>query len=357
MYSLDDYDFDLPPSLIAQQPASRRDQARLMTLNRASGACRHHRFFELPDLLSPGDLLVLNNTRVVPARLLGRKATGGRVEVLVLDYAGGLAARPPEGEFVSDCLLKTSKRPRPGTVIHFGDQLQAEVIASREAIHTLRFTFQGDFEALLERMGEMPLPPYIRRTDADPSAAADRRRYQTVYAKQAGAVAAPTAGLHFSDSLLAALAARGIPTVEITLHVGYGTFLPVRVDDIRAHRMHAERFTIAPAAAARINRHRRDGGRVIAVGTTCVRSLEYAADERGALKAGGGQNDLFIYPGHRFRIVDGMITNFHLPRSTLFMLVSAFMGLDRMKALYAAAMAAEMRFYSYGDASLLWRPR
>jgi S-adenosylmethionine:tRNA ribosyltransferase-isomerase len=353
MFALDDYDYDLPETLIAQHPARRRDQSRLMTLARIRGEVRHHHFFELPELLCANDLLVLNNTRVIPARLCGRKETGGRVEVLILDYAGGTAAQSNEGEFVSDCLLKASKRPRPGTRIHFTDHLQAEVLASRAEIHTLRFVFQGDFDALLERTGEMPLPPYIRRPDPAASAAVDRQRYQTVYARQAGAVAAPTAGLHFSDALLEDLAARGTQTVEITLHVGYGTFLPVRVEDIRQHRMHAERFSITPEAAAQINRHRRRGGRVIAVGTTCVRSLEYAADENGDLKSGGGQNDLFIYPGYRFRIVDGMLTNFHLPQSTLLMLVSAFAGRASVLAAYREAVARQYRFFSYGDAMLI----
>ena len=354
MYTLDDYDFDMPEALIAQHPVNRRDQSRLMTLHRRRGDCGHHHFYELPDLLGAGDLLVLNNTRVVPARLFGCKATGGKVEVLVLDYAGGLAAQRTEGQFVSDCLVKASKRPHPGSRLFFDDHLQAEVLASRAEIHTLRFTYAGgDFAARLAQAGEMPLPPYIRRSGNGESAANDQQRYQTVYAKQAGAVAAPTAGLHFSEVLLERLADRGVQAVELTLHVGYGTFLPVRVDDIRQHRMHAENFTIAPEVADRINRHRRQGGRIIAVGTTCVRSLEFAADDDGRLKAGSGRNDLFIYPGHRFRMVDGMITNFHLPRSTLLMLVAAFAGRENILAAYRAAVARQYRFFSYGDAMLI----
>ncbi len=354
MYTLDDYDFDMPEALIAQHPVKRRDQSRLMTLHRRRGDLGHHHFFDLPELLGAGDLLVLNNTRVIPARLFGRKATGGKVEVLILDYAGGLAAQQTEGQFVSDCLVKASKRPQTGSRLFFNDHLQAEVLGSRAEIITLRFSYPGkDFAAWLAQAGEMPLPPYIRRADNGESAANDQRRYQTVYAKQAGAVAAPTAGLHFSEALLERLAARGVQTVELTLHVGYGTFLPVRVDDIRQHRMHAEYFAIAPEVAARINRHRRQGGRMIAVGTTCVRALEFATDDDGRLVAGGGRNDLFIYPGHRFRMVDGMITNFHLPRSTLLMLVAAFAGRDNILAAYRAAVDRKYRFFSYGDAMLI----
>ena len=354
MYTLDDYDFEMPEALIAHEPVHRRDQARLMTLNRIRGDIGHRHFFELTDLLDAGDLLVLNDTRVVPARILGRKATGGRIEVLVLDYAGGLATQPSKGQFVSDCLVRASKRPQPGSRLFFNEYLQAEVLASRAEIHSLRFFYSGDdFGALLDEAGEMPLPPYIKRSGTDVSAAVDRQRYQTVYAKKAGAVAAPTAGLHFSNRLLERLAARGVQTVEITLHVGYGTFLPVRVDDIRQHRMHAERFAIAPEAAERINRHRRRGGRIIAVGTTCVRSLEFATDEDGLLVAGSGRNDLFIYPGYRFRMVDGMITNFHLPKSTLMMLVAAFAGRDRILAAYRKAVEEKYRFFSYGDAMLI----
>ena len=354
MYALDDYDFDMPEALIAQQPAVRRDQSRLMTLHRRRGDVGHHHFYELPGMLGAGDLLVLNNTRVIPARLYGRKATGGKVEVLVLDYAGGRADPQNQGHFVSACLVKASKRPQPGSRIYFSDDLQAEVLAVREETHILRFSCPGgDFAALLEQTGDMPLPPYIRRPGGDASAASDRQRYQTVYAKQAGAVAAPTAGLHFSDALLARLVARGVQTVELTLHVGYGTFLPVRVDDIRKHRMHAEQFVIAPEAADRINAHRQQGGRVIAVGTTCVRSLEYATDEDGRLRSGSGPNDLFIYPGYRFRMVDGMITNFHLPRSTLLMLVAAFAGRENILSAYRAAVEQRYRFFSYGDAMLI----
>jgi S-adenosylmethionine:tRNA ribosyltransferase-isomerase len=353
MYSLDDYDFSLAEELIAQHPAARRDHSRLMLLHRTRGMVRHHHFYELADLLRADDLLVLNNTRVVPARLHGRKESGGKVEVLILDYAGGLEKLQSEGTFISTCLLKASRRPHPGTRIHFNDSLGAEVLDSKAEIHTLRFWSQGDFQAQLAQTGEMPLPPYIRRAGDVDAAIDDHRRYQTVYAKEAGALAAPTAGLHFSAALLEQLRRQGVQRVELTLHVGYGTFLPVRVDDIRRHRMHAEWFSISAESAARINRHRRRGGRIIAVGTTCVRSLEYAAGENGQLKAGSGPNDLFIYPGYRFRIVDGMLTNFHLPRSTLLMLVAAFAGRERILAAYREAVRRQYRFFSYGDAMLI----
>jgi S-adenosylmethionine:tRNA ribosyltransferase-isomerase len=353
MYSLDDYDFSLAEELIAQHPAARRDHSRLMLLHRTRGMVRHHHFYELADLLRADDLLVLNNTRVVPARLHGRKESGGKVEVLILDYAGGLEKLQSEGTFISTCLLKASKRPHSGTRIHFNDSLGAEVLDSKAEIHTLRFWSQGDFQAQLAQTGEMPLPPYIRRAGDVDAAIDDHRRYQTVYAKEAGALAAPTAGLHFSAALLEQLRRQGVQRVELTLHVGYGTFLPVRVDDIRRHRMHAEWFSISAESAARINRHRRRGGRIIAVGTTCVRSLEYAAGENGQLKAGSGPNDLFIYPGYRFRIVDGMLTNFHLPRSTLLMLVAAFAGRERILAAYREAVRRQYRFFSYGDAMLI----
>ena len=353
MYVLDDYDFSLPEELIAQHPAARRDHSRLMLLHRARGMVRHRHFLDLADLLGADDLLVLNNTRVVPARLHGRKETGGKVEVLILDYAGGLEKLQTEGTFISTCLLKTSKRPRPGTRIHFNDSLGAEVLDTQAEIHTLRFWSRGDFQEQLARTGEMPLPPYIRRVPGGEAGIDDHRRYQTVYAKEAGAVAAPTAGLHFSAALLAQLQRRGVQQVELTLHVGYGTFLPVRVDDIRQHRMHAEWYSISAASAERINRHRRRGGRIIAVGTTCVRSLEYATGEDGLLKAGSGPNDLFIYPGYRFRIVDGILTNFHLPRSTLLMLVAAFAGRERILAAYREAVQRQYRFFSYGDAMLI----
>jgi S-adenosylmethionine:tRNA ribosyltransferase-isomerase len=352
MYSLDDYDYVLPEERIAQTPAPERDQARLMVMDRRTGAVRHHQFQDLPDLLTPRDLLVVNNTRVVPARLLGHKSTGGKVEVLILDYAGGLQRLSAEGIFTSACLIKASKKPKPGARLHFSDDLSAEIIGSRGDIHTLQFTSPHSFEATLERTGIVPLPPYIKRA-APAENPRDRHDYQTVYATEKGAVAAPTAGLHFTPRLMQALEARGIPVVALTLHVGHGTFLPVRVTDIRDHAMHAERFIVTPAVAKAINRHKARGGRIVAVGTTSVRTLEYAAGQDGRLQAMDGQNDLYIYPGYRFRLVDAIITNFHLPQSTLLMLVSAFAGREAILAAYREAIHQRYRFFSYGDGMLI----
>jgi S-adenosylmethionine:tRNA ribosyltransferase-isomerase len=352
MYSLRDYDYPLPQALIAQAPARRRDQARLMVMNRRSGALRHHRFDDLPDLLTRRDLLVVNNTRVAPARLYGKKASGGKVEILILDYAGGLQRLASEGVFSSECLIKASKKPRPGTHLVFGDQLSAEITQSQDDIHTLRFTSQQPFEAALQQVGRMPLPPYIRRSDAAENPH-DRHDYQTVYASENGAVAAPTAGLHFTAELMQAIEGRGVSVVALTLHVGYGTFRPVRVADIRHHRMHAERFHVSQAVADRVNRHKRKGGRVVAVGTTSVRTLEFATGADRQLRPMAGQNDLYIYPGYRFRLVDAMITNFHLPQSTLLMLVSAFAGRQAILDSYREAVAQGYRFFSYGDGMLI----
>ena len=352
MFALHDYDYRLPPERIAQRPSPNRDQSRLMVMDRQSGGLRHHRFRDLPALLTPRDLLVVNNTRVVPVRLFGRKATGGKVEVLILDYAGGMRRLEAEGAFTSECLVKASKRPAPGTRLQFGEDLSAEVLSSHEERHTLRFASRQPLAAALERIGVVPLPPYIKRPGS-PEAPSDRDDYQTIYATVKGAVAAPTAGLHFTPELMHALDSRGIPVVALTLHVGYGTFLPVRVDDIRHHRMHAEYFSVPPSVADAVNRHRARGGRIVAVGTTSVRTLEYAAGPDGTLRAMEGQNDLYIYPGYRFHLVDAMITNFHLPQSTLLMLVSAFAGRDAILAAYREAIQKNYRFFSYGDGMLI----
>jgi S-adenosylmethionine:tRNA ribosyltransferase-isomerase len=352
MYSLQDYDYALPQELIAQKPAPKRDQARLMLMNRQTGALRHHRFHELPALLTPRDLIVVNNTRVVPVRLFGRKSTGGKVEILILDYAGGLQRLDTEGAFISECLIKASKKPRPGARLHFGEDLSAQIVASHDERHILKFTSHQPFASTLAQIGVVPLPPYIKRCDPAQSPT-DREDYQTIYASTNGAVAAPTAGLHFTPELMKSLESRGIPVVALTLHVGYGTFLPVRVSDIRHHRMHAERFRVSQSVADTINRHRAQGGRIVAVGTTSVRTLEYAADPDGQLRAMEGQNDLYIYPGYRFRLVDALITNFHLPQSTLLMLVSAFAGREAILAGYREAIAQGYRFFSYGDGMLI----
>jgi len=352
MYSLHDYDYTLPEELIAQTPAQTRDQARLLAMNRRTGAIRHHHFQDLPGLLTPRDLLVVNNTRVVPARLFGHKSTGGKVEVLILDYAGGLQRLDTEGAFTSECLVKASKKPKPGTQLNFGHHLSAEIIALQGDIHTVKFTSPQPFEATLAKIGVLPLPPYIKRTAAANNPH-DRHDYQTIYASENGAIAAPTAGLHFTPGLLQTIDALGIPVVALTLHVGYGTFLPVRVTDIREHRMHAERFSVSQTVAETVNRHKAQGGRIVAVGTTSVRTLEFATGADGQLRAMEGHNDLYIYPGYQFRMVDAMITNFHLPQSTLLMLVSAFAGRLAILAGYREAVEEGYRFFSYGDGMLI----
>ncbi len=352
MYSLKDYDYTLPEDRIAQQPSDRRDRSRLLEMNRQTGALSHHVFSDLPDLLHPSDLLVINNTEVIPARLTGQKATGGKVEMLLLNY-GEVCTDTADG-VVCDCLIKASKSPRPGTKIHLDEALAAEVLDTRNGLHTVRFTCPGDFEEHLYRIGKMPLPPYIlrnRQEEAPP--VDDRKTYQTVYAARKGAVAAPTAGLHFTEPLLDRLREKGVTIVHVTLHVGYGTFVPVRVTDIREHAMHAEWYAIPPETAEAVNRAKEEGRRVVAVGTTSVRTLEYASDNRGRLAPESGQCNLFIYPGYRFRAVDAMITNFHLPESTLLMLVSAFADRERILNAYRVAITENYRFYSYGDAMFI----
>jgi len=348
MYSLGDYRYELPPDLIAQRPAGRRDQSRLLTLDRSTGAVSHRRFDHLPHFLSAGDVLVVNDTAVIKARLLGRKESGGRVEVFLMDYAGGIRHNG-SGRFTCECLVKSAKPPRVGTRLVFDPGMSATVIAEVDGACRIEFSVEEDFDAVLDRVGHVPLPPYIRRADAPE----DRASYQTVYAATRGAVAAPTAGLHFTRDLLGELKARGVVIAPITLHVGYGTFAPVRAADIRAHRMHPERFTIPAATAAAVHSARANGKRVVAVGTTTVRTLEDAADADGSVAAGSGWCDLFIYPGYRFKAVDAMVTNFHLPQSTLLMLVSAFAGRENILNAYREAVAARYRFYSYGDAMLI----
>lgn len=321
-------------------------------MDRKTGDVSHYRFHDISNLLVSGDVLVLNNTEVIPGRLTGKKSTGGKVEVLILDFAGGRMARQKKGEFICECLIKASKHPKPGTGIWFDEGLEAEVIDSKEEVCLVRFLCQDDFEKKLYTFGKVPLPPYIKR-NTNHDTFDDTVSYQTVYALEKGAIAAPTAGLHFSKKLLKEIENNGIEIVYITLHVGYGTFLPVRVTDIRDHRMHSERFVVPSVTAEKINAAKREGRRVVAVGTTCVRTLEYAADSEGHLAGGQGKCDLFIYPHYRFRVVDSMITNFHLPGSTLLMLVSAFAGRDKILRAYQEAIRERYRFFSYGDAMFI----
>lgn len=333
-----DFHFDLPPELIAQQPLERRADSRLLHLPRQIGEPADRRFRDLPGLLSEGDLLVFNNTKVIPARLFGRKETGGRVEVMLERLLSD-----------SECLaqLRVSKPLREGGRILLGGDAHLEVAGREGSFFRLRAP-GGGLSALLESQGHMPLPPYITREDT----ASDRERYQTVYASEPGAVAAPTAGLHFEPETLAELDARGVERAEVTLHVGAGTFQPVRCENIEDHRMHAEYLDVPASVCEAVERARGRGGRVIAVGTTAVRSLETAA-AGGGLAPFAGDSRIFIYPGFEFRVIDGLVTNFHLPESTLLMLVSALAGRERVLEAYRHAVAERYRFFSYGDAMLV----
>ena len=349
MFSLNDYDYDLPEELIAQNPLVQRDRSKLLFVDRKTKMPAHHRFYDICDFLSPSDVLVINNTAVIPARLLGQKETGGKAEVLILDYPDGGKDRIDTGEFICRCKIKTSKRPKEGATLFFDQGLTAEIVTFKDGIYLVKFIYTGRFEKLLDRIGRIPLPPYIKRTDSKD----DRTFYQTVYASQKGAVAAPTAGLHFSESLLEKLREKGVKVVAITLHVSYGTFLPIRVPDIRDHRIHSEWYFVDKQTADVINREKAKGNRIVAVGTTCVRTLEYASNQSGVVAHGSGNCDLFIYPGYRFNVVDAMITNFHLPKSSLLMLVSAFAGRETVLKVYEAAIKKKYRFFCYGDAMLI----
>ncbi len=334
-----DFHFDLPESLIARYPLAERRASRLLVLDGESGSLAHRRFTDLLDHLRPGDLMVFNDTRVIPARLFGQKASGGKLEILVervLDEYRVLAH------------VRSSKSPKPGSEILIDGGGRAEMLARQDALFELRF--DEPVLALLDRVGHMPLPPYIVRADD----AADRERYQTVYAQRSGAVAAPTAGLHFDEALLEAIRNKGVETAFVTLHVGAGTFQPVRVERIEDHHMHREWLEVSQGVVDAVAACRARGGRVIAVGTTSVRSLESAARD-GELKAFSGDTDIFIYPGRPFHVVDALVTNFHLPESTLLMLVSAFAGYSETMAAYAAAVENGYRFFSYGDAMYITR--
>ena len=343
-YTLSDFDFELPPELIAQHPAPERSASRLL-----DGRATHpvdRVFRELPDLLQPGDLLVFNNTRVIKARLYGQKASGGMVEALVERVL-------PNQEVWAH--LRASKSPKPGSVVRFADAFDAEVLGRGGPDGSLfHLKLSGDPLTLLEQHGHVPLPPYITHADEED----DVRRYQTVFASTPGAVAAPTAALHFDEALLAKLKARGINTAEVTLHVGAGTFQPVRTDNLAEHKMHSEWFEVPASTVAAIEATKAAGGRVVSVGTTTLRALESAALHAPSgqiLQAGSRDTDIFITPGFQFKVVDVLVTNFHLPKSTLMMLVSALAGYDHVKALYQHAIAHGYRFFSYGDAMLIQR--
>ena len=333
---IEDFDFELPDELIAQFPPAVRGGSRLLQVS-ADGALTDRWFRDLPDLLTPDDLLVMNDTRVIRARLFGQKDSGGKVELLVERVLD---------EFEALAFIRASHAPKPGSRISLAGDVTVEVIARQDDLTRVRFPHP--VLDVLDQVGQLPLPPYIEHAPT----ADDEDRYQTVYASEPGAVAAPTAGLHFDDAMLDTLRRRGVRTARVTLHVGAGTFQPVRVDAIADHKMHSERYTIPQETVDAIEQTRARGGRVVAVGTTSMRALEAAA-QTGALRAGSGETDIFITPGFRFRVVDAMITNFHLPKSTLLMLVSAFSGVDAIRAAYAHAIAERYRFFSYGDAMFL----
>lgn len=335
-----DFYFDLPEELIAQTPLERRDASRLLCLDRWSGAREHRIFSELPELLQPGDCLVMNDSRVLPARLMGMRETGGVVEVLLLRDLGG-------GRW--ECLTRPGRKTRPGTRLIFGNgELEAEVLEVAEGGNRIvEFKYEGIFLEVLERLGKMPLPPYIK-VELE-----DGERYQTVYSKEPGSAAAPTAGLHFTKELLARIADRGVRECFVTLHVGLGTFRPVKAEDIEEHEMHSE-FCIMPEETARIiTETKRSGGRVVCVGTTSCRTVESFANEDGTMDAKSGWTNIFIYPGYRFKCMDALVTNFHLPESTLIMLVSAFAGRENVLAAYEEAVRERYRFFSFGDAMFI----
>jgi S-adenosylmethionine:tRNA ribosyltransferase-isomerase len=352
-----EFDFDLPSDLIAQEPSADRGGSRLLVVDRSSGALTDARVTDLPRFLRAGDLLVVNNTRVFPARLLGRRApSGGAVEcLLVRPMPRSVPSTGCGAGSTWEALVHPGQKLKPGARVVFegSHTLHCEILEQRFFGRRLVRLWTEDgasVDAAIDAIGHMPLPPYIKRQDRPD----DRDRYQTMFAHDRGSIAAPTAGLHFTPALVAALAARGIDTAQITLHIGYGTFKPVRVDRVEDHRVEAERYEIGEAAAGAIARAMADGRRVVAVGTTTTRTLEGVASTRdGAVVAGAGETDLFIYPGFRFRVVSGLMTNFHLPRSSLLMLVSAFAGRELVRSAYDAAIARRYRFYSYGDSMLV----
>ncbi|MDA8429348.1 MAG: tRNA preQ1(34) S-adenosylmethionine ribosyltransferase-isomerase QueA [Geobacteraceae bacterium] len=338
-----DFDYDLPPNLIARYPAPERDASRLLLLNRSSQDIAEDHFKNIPTYLEPGDLLVMNDTRVLPARIFGRKDSGGKVEIFLIRRDTGLSER-------WSCLLRASKKFREGQVILLEKGMVATVCGRLDAeAWLIEFIGNEPFNVWLEREGHIPLPPYLQRSDD----IVDQERYQTVFSKVPGAVAAPTAGLHFTRGVLAELELKGIETAYLTLHTGLGTFQPVRVERVEDHRIHTERYSIPVATSEAICSTKARGGRVIAVGTTTTRTLEYAADNDGNVVPGDGEADIFIYPGYAFKVVNALITNFHLPESTLLMLVSAFAGSVYIQDAYREAIRRGFRFYSYGDAMLI----
>ncbi len=336
-----DFYFDLPQELIAQDPLEDRASSRLLVLDRETGEVTHRKFRDILGYLNPGDCLVINDTKVIPARLIGsREGTNAKIEVLLL--------KRREND-IWETLVKPGKKARPGTVIHFGDGLLKGTVIDvvEEGNRLIQFSYEGIFEEILDRLGQMPLPPYITHQ------LQDKNRYQTVYAKHEGSAAAPTAGLHFTKELLQEIEDKGVKIAHVTLHVGLGTFRPVKVENVLDHHMHSEFYMVEESEAEKINQTKKDGGRVICVGTTSCRTIESASDENGVLKAGSGWTDIFIYPGYQFKILDCLITNFHLPESTLVMLVSALAGREQVLATYEEAVRERYRFFSFGDAMFI----
>ena len=339
--NVSDFNFELPQELIAQDPLEKRDNSKLMVLDKNTGAITHKIFYEIEEELQSGDCLVINDTKVIPARLYGvREGTGAQIEVLLLKR---------RDKDVWEVLVKPGKKAKPGTVILFGEGvLKGEVIdIVEEGNRLIRFTYEGIFEEVLDKLGEMPLPPYITHK------LQDKNRYQTVYAKYEGSAAAPTAGLHFTEELLARLEQKGVKIARVTLHVGLGTFRPVKVDNVLDHHMHSEFWMVSEETAAVVNATKAAGGRIIAVGTTSCRTIESASTEDGVLHAGSGWTEIFIYPGYQFKVLDGLIPNFHLPESTLIMLVSALAGREHVLHAYETAVQERYRFFSFGDAMFI----
>ncbi|MBS6518157.1 MAG: tRNA preQ1(34) S-adenosylmethionine ribosyltransferase-isomerase QueA [Clostridium sp.] len=336
-----DFYFDLPQELIAQDPLEDRASSRLLVLDHETGEVTHRKFRDILGYLNPGDCLVINDTKVIPARLIGsREETNAKIEVLLL--------KRREND-IWETLVKPGKKAKPGTVINFGDGLLKGTVIDvvEEGNRLIQFSYEGIFEEILDRLGQMPLPPYITHQ------LQDKNRYQTVYAKHEGSAAAPTAGLHFTKELLKEIEDKGVKIAHVTLHVGLGTFRPVKVENVLDHHMHSEFYMVEESEAEKINQTKRDGGRVICVGTTSCRTIESASDENGILKAGSGWTDIFIYPGYQFKILDCLITNFHLPESTLVMLVSALAGREHVLAAYEEAVKERYRFFSFGDAMFI----
>lgn len=336
-----DFYFDLPQELIAQDPLEDRASSRLLVLDRSTGEVEHRKFRDILEYLNPGDCLVINDTKVIPARLIGSKeGTDAKIEVLLL--------KRKEND-IWETLVKPGKKAKPGTVIRFGDGILKGTVVDvvEEGNRLIQFSYEGIFEEILDQLGQMPLPPYITHQ------LRDKNRYQTVYAKHEGSAAAPTAGLHFTKELLQEIKDRGVKIAHVTLHVGLGTFRPVKVENVLDHHMHSEFYVVEESEAEKINSTKREGGRVICVGTTSCRTIESASDENGVLKAGSGWTDIFIYPGYQFKILDCLITNFHLPESTLVMLVSALAGREHVLAAYEEAVKERYRFFSFGDAMFI----